>query len=176
MAKVTICSDFGTQKNILCHCFHFFAFYLPWSDGTGCHDLSFLMLNFKPPFALFSFTPIQRLFSSSSLSAIRVAYLMFIFLLEILTPARKSSSLAFCIMYSACKLNKQGDNIKPWQTPFSISNQSVVPCPVLTVASWHMYRSLRRQVRWSGIPIPLKIFHNLLWSIQSNDSMKSMKQ
>ena len=24
------------------HCFHFFPIYLPWSDGTGCHDLSFL--------------------------------------------------------------------------------------------------------------------------------------
>jgi len=39
-------------------------------------------------------------------------------------------------MYSAYKLNKQGDNIQPWQTPFPIWNQSVVPCPVLTVASW----------------------------------------
>ena len=24
------------------HCFHCFPIYLPWSDGTGCHDLSFL--------------------------------------------------------------------------------------------------------------------------------------
>ena len=24
------------------HCFHWFPIYLPWSDGTGCHDLSFL--------------------------------------------------------------------------------------------------------------------------------------
>ena len=37
---------------------------------------------------------------------------------------------------SAYKLNKQGNNIQPWQTPFPIWNQSVVPCPVLTVASW----------------------------------------
>ena len=28
------------------------------------------------------------------------------------------------------------------------------------------YRFLRRQVRWSGIPISLRIFHNLLWSTQ----------
>ena len=26
----------------ICHCFYFFPFCLPWSDGTGCHDLSFL--------------------------------------------------------------------------------------------------------------------------------------
>ena len=27
---------------IKCHCFHCFPIYLLWSDGTGCHDLSFL--------------------------------------------------------------------------------------------------------------------------------------
>ena len=37
------------------------------------------------------------------------------------------------MMYSAYKLNKQGDNIQPWCTPFPIWNQSVVSCPVLTV-------------------------------------------
>ena len=57
------------------------------------------------------------------------------------------------MMYSAYKLNKQGDNTQPWLIPFLISNQSVVPCPVLTVASWPAYRFLRRHVRWSGIPI-----------------------
>ena len=47
-------------------------------------------------------------------------------------------------MYSAYKLSKQGDNIQPWRTPFPIWNQSVVvPCPVLTVASWPAYRFLR---------------------------------
>ena len=55
------------------------------------------------------------------------------------------------MMYSAYKLNKQGDNIQPWCTPFPIWIQSVVPCPVLTVASWPAYRFLKRQVRWSGI-------------------------
>ena len=30
-------------------------------------------------------------------------------------------------MYSVYKLNKQGDNIQPWCTPFPIWNQSVVP-------------------------------------------------
>ena len=56
-------------------------------------------------------------------------------------------------MYSAYKLNKQDDNIQTCRTPFPIWNQSVVSCPVLTVASWLAYRFLRRQVRWSGIPI-----------------------
>ena len=39
-------------------------------------------------------------------------------------------------MYSAYKLNKQGDNIQPWHTAFPIFSQSIVPCLVLTVASW----------------------------------------
>ena len=141
-----------------------------------CHEvmepnamiLVFWMLSFKPAFSLSYFTFIKRLFSSSLLSAIRVvssAYLrLSLFLPAILIPACDSSSLAFHMMYSASKLNKQDDNIEPWCTPFPIWNQSIVPCPVLTITSWPSCGFLRRQVRWSGIPICLKIFHSLLWS------------
>ena len=62
-------------------------------------------------------------------------------------------------MYSAYKLNKQGDNIYPWSTPFLIWNQSVFPCSVLTVASWPAYRFLKKQIRWSVNPISFRIFH-----------------
>ena len=113
-------------------------------------------------FSLSSFTLIRRLFSSSSLSAIRVvisAYLkLLIFLPAIFIPACDSSSLAFCMIYSAYKLNKQGDNIQIYSTLFPILNQSIVPCLVLTVASCPAYSFLRRQERWSGIPISLRIF------------------
>ena len=119
---------------------HLFPFYLPWSDETGSHDLSFfLILSFKLAFSLSSFTLIKSLFHSSLLSAIRVvlsAYLrLLVSLPEIFIPACNSSSLACLMMCSAYKLNKQGDNIKPCHTPFSILNQSVVPYKVLTVAS-----------------------------------------
>ena len=33
-------------KIIVCHCFHCFPIYLRQSDGTGCHDLSFLNVTF----------------------------------------------------------------------------------------------------------------------------------
>ena len=83
---------------------------------TRCHDLSFRMLSLKPTFSLSSFTFIKRLLSSL-LSAIRVvssAYLrLLIFLPTIQISARASSSPAFLMMYSAYKLNKQGDNIQP---------------------------------------------------------------
>ena len=168
MAAVTICSDFGTQENTLSHCFHCFPNYLHEVMGPDVIIFSCWMLSFKPAFSLSSFTFIQRLFSSSLLSAISVvlsAYLrLLIFLLAILTPDYASSSPTFHMMYSAYKLNKQDDNIQPWHTLFLIWNQSDFPCPLLTVVSWPEHRFLRRQVRWSGIPISWRIFHSLLWS------------
>ena len=85
-----------------------------------CHEvmeldvmiLVFQILSFKPAFSLSSF--IKKLFSSSWLSAIKVlssAYQrLLIFLLAIFIPACASSSSIFH-MYSAYKLNKQGDNM-----------------------------------------------------------------
>ena len=120
------------------------------------------MLSFKLALSLSSFNFINRLFSSSLLSVIRVvssAYLrLLLFLLIVLIPSFSSSSLPFHMMFPAQKLNKQDDNVQPWNTPFPILNQSVVPCPVRTVASWPAYRFLKRQVRWSGIPISFRIF------------------
>ena len=130
--------------------------------GPDAMIFIFWMLSFKPAFSLSSYTFIKRLFSSFSLSAKRVVLSadlrLSIFPPAVLIPACASSSPAFRMMYSVYKLNKQGDNIQPWCTPFPIWNQSVVPCPVLTVASWPAYRFLRRQVRWSDIPISWRIF------------------
>ena len=124
------------------------------------------MLSFKSAFSLSSFTFIKRPFNSSWLTDMRVvssAYLrLLIFLPATLILAYASSSLAFCKMSSAYKLNEQGDNIQPLHPPFPIWNQSIVPCPLLTVASWPVYRFLRRQVRWSGIPISWRIFQFVL--------------
>ena len=76
--------------------------WMPWS--LFCF-VFFLIFSFKPTLSLFSFTLIKRLFSSSSLSAIRVVsstYLRFLmFLLPILIPACNSSSLAF-LMSAQC--------------------------------------------------------------------------
>ena len=139
--------------------------------GLDAVILVFWMLCFKSTFSLSSFTFIKRLFSFSSLSAIRVVSSAYLRLLisfpAIWIPAYAASSPACHMMYSAYKLNKQGDNVQPWYTCFPILNQSVVPCLVLTVASWPAYRFLRRQVQWSGIPISWRIFHSSLWSTQS---------
>ena len=95
------------------------------------------MLSFKPVFFTLLFIFIKKLFSSSSLSAIRVvssAYLrLLIFLLTILIPACASSSLAFHMMYYTYKLNEQGDNtafpnLEPVCCSMSSSNCCFLTC------------------------------------------------
>ena len=160
MATVTICSDFGAQENKICHCFYFPPFICHEVMGPDPMIFVFWMLSFKPAFSALLFTFIRRLFSFSLLYGISgiTTYLeLLIFLLAILITSSDSSRLALCVMYSTCKLNKQGDNIQPWRTSFPILNQSIFLCLDLTVASWPAYRFLRRLVRWSGIPISLRI-------------------
>ena len=139
--NVTICIDFGVQESKVCHCFHFSPIYFPWSDGPRCHNLRFLDVRFEASFFTFLFLLHQQVSSSSLLSSIRVVssgYLRFmIFLPAILIPVCASSSLAFNMMYSACKLKEQDDSIQLWCTPFPIWNQSVVPCPVLLLLDLH---------------------------------------
>ena len=60
IAAFTVCSDFRAQEKKICHCFHFFPFYLPSTDGTGCHDLSFLNIKFQARFPILLFHPHQE--------------------------------------------------------------------------------------------------------------------
>ena len=101
-------------QKIVCHCFHCFPIYFPWSDGTGCNDLHiFNVLNqpFHSPLSPSS----RGSFSSSSLSGIRVVssanLRLLVILPEILIPACASTSPAFHMMFFAYKLNKQSDSI-----------------------------------------------------------------
>ena len=156
MVAITIYSDFGAPKIKSDTVATVSPSISHEVMGPDAMIFVFWILSFKSTFSLSSFTFIKRLYSFSSLSAIRVvssAYLkLLISLLAILSPACASSSPAFLMMYSAHKLNKQSDSIQLWRTPFPIWNKSVVPCPVLTVASWPAYRFLKWQIRWSGIP------------------------
>ena len=163
MAAVTIRTDFGGQENKICHCFHLFPFCVTWNDELGA------MIWVLFCFVLFSCWLSSQLFHVPLLPSSRgfLAPLHFLplkwyhlhawgcwnlsqpcfprhpQLLAILIPAWDSSSLAFCMMYSTWKLNKPGDNIQPYYTPFPILNQSIVPRPV---ASWPICRFLRRQI------------------------------
>ena len=116
MAAVTICSDFRAQENkvsssvspSICH-------EVMWPDAMM---LVFWMLSFKPVFStlLFHFhqESLQFLFDFCHKGGI-------IWISEVIdiSPVNPDSSLcfiqpAFHMMYSAYKLNKQGDNIQPW--------------------------------------------------------------
>ena len=135
MAAVNTCSDFGVQENKTCYCF---PFSLLWSDGNGSHDLRFLNVEFQASFfhsplspssrgPVLHFVPLEwyHLHIWGCWYFSRQSWFQLVF----------SSGPVFLMMYSAYNLNKQGDNIQLWHTPFPIWNQSVVPCPVLTVAS-----------------------------------------
>ena len=62
----------------------------------------------------------------SPVNVVPSAYLRLLILLPgIMIPAWSSSSPAFCMIYSAFKLNKQCDNMQSWHLPFPIWNQSV---------------------------------------------------
>ena len=156
MTIVTIHNDFGPQGNKICHCFSFFPSICHKVIRPDAMILVFLTLRFMSEFSLSSFTLIKRLFSSSSLSATRVVPSAYLRLLMfswqswfqlVIHPARH---FAWCTLHIV-EIN--GDNIQPCHTPFLILNQSIVPCPVQTVASCPAYKFLRRQVWWSGIPI-----------------------
>ena len=132
------------------------------------------MLSFKPAFPLSSFTVIKRLFSSS-LSAVRrvsvrrvSAYLrLLIFLPAVLILACDSSSPTFCMMYTACKLNKQGDNIQPCHLVTALTHSFSNFQPVCHSMSRSNYCFLTciqvsKETGWSGNPISLRSFHSLL--------------
>ena len=113
--------------------------------------LVFRMLSFKPAFTL-----LKRLFSSSLLSVFRVvssAYLrLLIILLAILIPACDASSPAFHLMYSAYKLNRVTIYCLVILLSQFRTSQLFSVWFYLLLLDLH-----RRQVRWSGIPILLRI-------------------
>ena len=108
----------------------------------------------------------QRGFRSSSLATLPLG-LSFGFVWATLRHLFPNQARGTKMAADLGTFRSESDNIKPWHIPFPIWNQSVVPCPVLTVASWPAYWFLKRQVRWSGITIFFRIFHSLLWSTQS---------
>ena len=117
MAVVTIHSEFRAQEEDICHHFHHYPSVCHEVMGPVAMVLVFLKLSFKLGFSLSSFTIIKTFLNSSLLSAITVVSFTYvrllIFLLAVLIPACNSSSPAFLMMCSACKLNNQSDNKQP---------------------------------------------------------------
>ena len=109
MDAVTNCSDFGTQEK---------SVTVSIASPSICYEvmrpdamiLVFWMLSFKPTFSLSSFTFIRRLFSSSSLSVIKVVSSVYLRLLLFL-PA-----IFFFLLINTvfiCLLS-----VKPWANHF----------------------------------------------------------
>ena len=76
------------------------------------NTLSRFVIAFLPRSKSFNFMAVVAI--RNDFRVVSSAYLrLLVFLSAILIPPCDSSSLAYCLMYSACKLNKQGDNIQP---------------------------------------------------------------
>jgi len=133
----------------------------------------FWILSFKPSFSLSSFTFVKRLFSSSSLSAIRVVSSVYLKLLislpAIFIPACPLFSPAFCLMYSAYKLYStyiakwqytalmySVPNLEPVHCSMSGSNCCFLTCMQVSQEAgkvvWYLFKNFP-QVRWSGISL-----------------------
>ena len=95
--------------------------------GLDAMILVFLIFSFKLTLSFSSFNLIERLFSSSLLSAIIVVSSTYLrwFLPPISIPACNSSSPAFLMMCSAYRLNRQGDSRQLCHTSFSILNHQL---------------------------------------------------
>ena len=144
-----------------------------WTELMGLDTmiLVFWMLSFKPAFSLSSLTFIKRLFSSSSLSALRVVssacLRLLVFLQQSWFQLVPYPAQHFKMMYSAYKLNKQGGNIQalthsfpnlePVHCSMSGSNYCFLTCIQVS----------QEASKWSGVAIALRIFHSLLCSMQS---------
>ena len=127
MAPVTIQWFWSTRKWTLL-LFPLSPIYLSWSDGTLCLDLGFLNGEFQSSFFIFLFHlhQVALLFLFAFCLTLSTYVRLLIFLPAFLIPACKSSSLAFHMVYSAYKLNKQGDNITA--STYSFPNFESVHC------------------------------------------------
>ena len=100
------------------------------SHGTRCHDLSFLNDELQASFFTLLFhiyqKALQFLFIFCHKGGVICISEVIDIYLDSLDCCLQSSSLAFCMIYPAYKLNKEGDNIQPCPYPFPVFNQSVV--------------------------------------------------
>ena len=147
MVALNICNDFGTQENKVYHCLHF--------PPSICHEL----MGLDAMILFFECWVLSQLFhsplsSSSRGSLVSLCFLplvvssaglrLLILLPAILIPACELSSPKSHMKLSAYKLNKQGDNIRPWQYTYSFPNFELVHCSMSsTVASWTVYSGPR---------------------------------
>ena len=151
MAAVIIHSDFGAQENKVCHCFHLFAFYLPWSDGTRCHDLSFfLMLSFKPAFSVSSFTFTKRLFSSFFYCLLFYFLAMLLSMWDLSSPARDRTQ-------APCRGSSESYPLDHQRSPYLIILWLIVQLHSLSLREGN---SLLEKLIWPWKGVYLTLYQN----------------
>ena len=121
---------------------------MPWFSFFECWVLSQLFHSLLSLSSSFTFISALKIVSSAYLR-------LLIFFPTILTPAYPVQHFTWCTLHMS-KISK----VQKTALMYSLS----------------AYRLLRRKLRWSGIPISLKIFHSLLLSTESKALSWSVKQ
>ena len=160
MAAVIVCSDFGAQENKLCQfplSLYIFAMKswdcIPWSYFFECWVLSPV---FHSPLAPSSRGSVVLHFLTLDLYHLHIwSCWYFSWQSWFQLAIHPALHFAWCTLHRI-----QISRMKNITLMLSFPNFEpvIVPCLVLTVFSWTSYRFLKRQVRWSGIPISLRIF------------------
>ena len=134
---------------------------------TRCHNLSFLSTEFQGRFSLSSFILIKRLFSSSSLSAIKVVsstYLkLLIFLLAVLIPACDLCSPAFCIQVGFN--NMWTKNLQMYKLDLEKAEEQEIRLPTFVGSSKKQGNSEKHLLLLHSKPFDC-VDHNKLWKLK----------
>ena len=163
MAAVTICSDFGAPKNKVSNYFHCFPIYLPWSNGTRCHDLSFFecwVLNqlFLSPLSLLSRSSLVILFAFCH-KRVSSAYLLLLL--------NRFSHVRLCATPPGSPISEilqartlewvaiSFSNAWKWKMKVkSLSHVWLLATPWTAAYQAPPSREFSRQEYWSGLPLP----------------------
>ena len=165
MAEVTICNDFRAPQNKVWHCFPSISHEVMGPDAMIFVFWALSQL-FRSPLSLSSRGFLAPLHFLDKGGVICISEVIDI------SPGSLDSSLCFfqpSISHDVLCIQVK---IAGWQYTalvYSFSYLEPVCCSMSSsnCCSWPAYRFLKRQVRWSGIPISFRIFHSLLWSTQS---------
>ena len=163
-------ATFGAHEEEICHYFHLLRFHPPWSNGPDAMILVFWTLSLKPALSLSSlpssrgslaplgFLPLEwcHLHICGCCCSSRLSWLQLV-----THPAWHFSWCAQCIG-NINRLTADSPVVLLSQSWTSQLFMQGSDCCFLT-----SYRFLRRQVRWSDVPISLRAFHSFSWSTQS---------
>ena len=152
MAAVTICSDFGAPQNKVCHCFHRFPIYLPWSDGTNTGHYPLQLIYHK---ILFNWFPITTLYPRKTFSKHKSHQV---------THCLQNSSYAFPLQLKYKFLTTTSICLTSSTTTFTLTHFTPATLALFCFSRIHSYlQDFVRAIPWMLLPQMFKWLVTLVW-------------